>query len=113
MVIPGLYGVGAVPASGTNQYGSVVTRFIGFPRDNHVNVATNKKISWRRIRSLRYGNAAFTTGLGLEFDGSMANLGTRSKRYAMIVDDGTVTKLAVEDPGQFEVSAAEAILGAL
>ncbi len=59
------------------------------------------------------GNGDFTKALGLEMDGSGFGLGTRSQRYAMIVDDGTVTKLAVEDPGQFEVSAAEAILAAL
>ena len=46
-------------------------------------------------------------------DGSGFGLGTRSQRYAMIVDDGKVTKLAVEAPGQFEVSAAEAVLAAL
>ncbi len=59
------------------------------------------------------GNGDFTKALGLEMDGSGFGLGTRSQRYAMIVDDGTVSKLAVEDPGQFEVSAAEAILEAL
>lgn len=59
------------------------------------------------------GNGEFTKALGLEMDGSGFGLGTRSQRYAMIVDDGTVTKLAVEDPGQLDVSAAEAILGAL
>ncbi len=59
------------------------------------------------------GNGDFTKALGLEMDGSGFGLGTRSQRYAMIVDDGTVTKLAVEAPGQFEVSAAEAILEAL
>lgn len=59
------------------------------------------------------GNGEFTKAIGLEMDGSGFGLGTRSQRYAMIVEDGTVTKLAVEDPGQFEVSAAEAILAAL
>ena len=59
------------------------------------------------------GNGDFTKALGLEMDGSGFGLGTRSQRYAMIVEDGTVTKLAVEDPGKLEVSAAEAILEAL
>jgi len=59
------------------------------------------------------GNGEFTAAIGLEMDGSGFGMGTRSQRYAMIVDDGTVTKLAVEDPGQFEVSKAEAILEAL
>lgn len=59
------------------------------------------------------GNGDFTKALGLEMDGSGFGLGTRSQRYAMIVEDGVVTKLSVEAPGQFEVSAAEAILEAL
>ncbi len=59
------------------------------------------------------GNGEFTGTLGLEMDGSGFGLGTRSQRYAMIVEDGTVTKLAVEAAGQLEVSAAEAILAAL
>ncbi len=59
------------------------------------------------------GNGEFTAAIGLEMDGSGFGMGTRSQRYAMIVDDGTVTKLAVEDPGQFEVSKAESILEAL
>ena len=59
------------------------------------------------------GNGDFTKALGLEMDGSGFGLGTRSQRYAMIVEDGTVTSLAVEDPGQFEVSKAEVMLEAL
>jgi peroxiredoxin len=59
------------------------------------------------------GNGEFTSKLGLEMDGSGFGLGTRSQRYAMVVDDGVVTKLAVEEPGQFEVSKAESILAAL
>jgi len=59
------------------------------------------------------GNGEFTAAIGLEMDGSGFGLGTRSQRYAMIVDDGTVTTLSVEAPGQFEVSSAEAVLEAL
>ncbi|MCE2460789.1 MAG: peroxiredoxin [Pseudomonadales bacterium] len=59
------------------------------------------------------GNGEFTAAIGLEMDGRGFGLGTRSERYAMIVDDGVVTKLAVEAPGAFEVSKAEAILEAL
>ena len=58
------------------------------------------------------GNGDFTAAIGLEMDGRGFGLGTRSERYAMIVDDGVVTKLAVEAPGAFEVSKAEAILEA-
>jgi peroxiredoxin len=59
------------------------------------------------------GNGDFTKALGLEMDGSGFGLGTRSQRYAMIVDNGTVTKLAVEAPGKLDVSAAEAIIDSL
>lgn len=59
------------------------------------------------------GNGDFTAKLGLEMDGSGFGLGKRSQRYAMIVKDGVVEKLAVEAPGKFEVSSAEAVLSAL
>ena len=59
------------------------------------------------------GNGEFAKALGLEMDGSGFGLGTRSQRYAMIVDDGVVTKLNVEAPGEFEVSSAETVLAAL
>ena len=59
------------------------------------------------------GNGEFTAAVGLEMDGSGFGLGKRSQRYAMIVNDGKVTKLAVEAPGKFEVSSAEAVLKAL
>ena len=59
------------------------------------------------------GNGEFTQAIGLTLDGSSFGLGTRSERYAMIVEDGAVTKLAVEGPGKFEVSNAESILSAL
>lgn len=65
------------------------------------------------IQMVGDGNGEFTKAIGLEMDGSGFGLGTRSQRYAMIVEDGTVTKLAVEAAGQLEVSAAEAILEAL
>ena len=59
------------------------------------------------------GNAEFAKALGLEFDASGFGMGTRAQRFAMIVDDGTVTTLNVEEPGAFEVSSAEAVLAAL
>ena len=59
------------------------------------------------------GNGDFSKALGLDFDGSGIGFGVRSQRYAAIVEDGVVTKLAVEEPMKFEVSSAEAILGAL
>ena len=46
-------------------------------------------------------------------DGTGIGFGLRSQRFAMIVDDGVITHLGVEAPGQFEVSKAEAILAQL
>jgi peroxiredoxin len=59
------------------------------------------------------GNGDFTKAMGLEMDGSAFGLGTRSQRYAMIVDDGVITALNVESGPTFEVSSAEKILEAL
>ncbi|NIA72215.1 peroxiredoxin [Pelagibius litoralis] len=59
------------------------------------------------------GNAEFAKSLGLDFDASGFGMGTRAQRFAMIVDDGKVTTLNVEEPGAFEVSSAEAMLAAL
>ena len=59
------------------------------------------------------GNGTFAEACGLVMDGSGFGLGTRSQRYAMVVEDGVITKLAVEAPGAFEVSKAESILDSL
>jgi peroxiredoxin len=59
------------------------------------------------------GNAEFSNAVGLAFDGSGFGMGTRSQRYAMIVQDGVVEKLFVEKPMEFKVSSAEALLAAL
>ena len=59
------------------------------------------------------GNGDFTSALGLELDGRGFGLGTRSQRYAMIVDDGTVSLLNVEQGPGVDVSAAEIIMEAL
>jgi peroxiredoxin len=59
------------------------------------------------------GNADFTKAVGLEMDGSKFGMGTRSQRYSMVVDDGVVKELNVEQPGEFKVSAAEHMLGQL
>ncbi len=66
-----------------------------------------------KVMMLADGNATFTKELGLDMDGSGFGLGTRSKRYAMVVEDGVVKQLNVENPGAFEVSSAEAVLKAI
>jgi peroxiredoxin len=59
------------------------------------------------------GNGDFTAALGLELDGRGFGLGTRSQRFAMIVDDGTVTHLNVESGPGVDVSSAETMMGLL
>ena len=65
------------------------------------------------VLMLADGNADLTKALGLEMDGTGFGMGIRSQRYAMVIDDGVVTTLNIEEPGAFEVSSAEAILAAL
>lgn len=65
------------------------------------------------IMMLADGNGDFTTALGLDLDARGFGMGVRSQRYAMIVDDGTITLLNVEPGAGVDVSAAEVILAAL
>jgi peroxiredoxin len=65
-----------------------------------------------KIDFLADGGAEFTKAIGMDFDGSGAGLGVRSKRYSMLVDNGTVKNLNVEDaPGKCDISGGEALLG--
>lgn len=66
-----------------------------------------------KVRMVADGNGEFSKALGLDFDGSGIGFGLRCQRFAAIVDDGVVTKLAVEEPMKFDVSSADAILAAL
>jgi glutaredoxin/glutathione-dependent peroxiredoxin len=66
-----------------------------------------------KVLMLADGAAAFTKQLGLDLDLTGPGMGIRSKRYAMVVDNGVVKALSVEAPGAFEVSSADAILRAL
>ena len=59
------------------------------------------------------GNAELTRALGLELDASAYGMGIRSKRFAMLVEDGVVSQLFVEAPGEFRVSTAEHMLEAV
>ena len=66
-----------------------------------------------KVRMLADGNGDFTRAMGLEMDGSRFGMGKRSQRYAMVVDNGVVKALDVEEPGAFNVSSAEHVLGQL
>ena len=66
-----------------------------------------------KVVMLADGNGDFTRQLGLEMDATKFGMGQRSKRYAMIVDNGIVTALNVEEPGAFAVSSAEHVINQL
>ena len=74
--------------------------------------AWGKASNAEHLLMLADGNGTFTAALGLELDGTGYGMGTRSKRFAMIVENGVVTLLNV-DAGALEGSSAEAILAAL
>ena len=65
------------------------------------------------ITMLADGNAEYVKELGLEIDLSIAGMGIRGKRFAIIVDDGVATQVMLDEPGKFEVSSAESVLGSL
>jgi peroxiredoxin len=64
-----------------------------------------------KVLLLADGNGEFTRKLGLELDASKHGMGTRSKRFSMVVEDGKVVELNVEAPGEFKVSSAESTCG--
>lgn len=65
------------------------------------------------VLMLADGNGAFTQQLGLELDATAFGMGMRSKRFALVAEDGVVKQLFVEAPGEFKVSSAEHVLGNL
>ena len=65
------------------------------------------------IDMLADGNGDFVEALGLASDASAFGMGKRSQRFALVADDGIVTHLMVEAPGEFRVSSAESVLSQL
>lgn len=63
-----------------------------------------------KVAMLADGNGDFAKAIGLDMDGSKFGMGLRSQRYAMVIDNGTVSQLHVEGPGEFKVSSAEYVL---
>jgi peroxiredoxin len=78
--------------------------------DAFVMGAWSKSANASDITMLADGSADFAKALGLTMDASKFGMGLRSQRYAMIVDDGVVTALHVEAPGEFKVSSADHLL---
>jgi glutaredoxin/glutathione-dependent peroxiredoxin len=66
-----------------------------------------------KVVMLADGNGEYARALGLELDASKFGMGTRGKRFALVVDDGKLESVNIEEAGQFKVSAAEHVLGQL
>jgi peroxiredoxin len=78
--------------------------------DPFVMAAWNERDGSQDITMLADGNGAFAEAIGLTMDGSKFGMGQRSQRYSMIVNDGVVEQLNVEDPGEYRASSAEHML---
>lgn len=65
------------------------------------------------MRMVADGNAELARAMGLELDASAYGMGIRSKRFAMLIEDGVAAQVFVEAPGEFRVSTAEHMLEAI
>jgi len=75
--------------------------------------AWGKSAKADRILMLADGNGELTRALGLGLDATAFGMGQRSQRFALVADDGVVSDLFVEAPGEFRVSSAEHVLSSL
>jgi peroxiredoxin len=66
-----------------------------------------------KVLMLADGNGDYARALGLEMDGKGFGMGMRGQRFAIVVDKGVAKQVDIEAPGQFKVSAAEAVLAQL
>ena len=81
--------------------------------DAFVMSAWNKAAGSDAITMLADGNGDFVEALGLTMDASGFGMGKRGQRFSMVINDGVVEQLNVEEPGDFKVSSAEYMLGQL
>ncbi len=81
--------------------------------DAFVMGAWNKAQGSDDITMLADGNADFVNAVGLTMDGSGFGMGTRGQRFSMVINDGVVEQINVEEPGDFKVSSADHLLGQL
>ena len=75
--------------------------------------AWGKSAGAEKISMLADGNGEFATALGLEMNASAFGMGQRGMRFALVADNGVVTELYIEGPGEFHVSSAEHVLSQL
>jgi peroxiredoxin len=95
----------AIKAKGVN------TIAVTSVNDIFVMDAWKKAAAAEKLEFLADGNGEFAKAIDLSFDGSGNGLGTRSRRYSMLVDDGVVKTLNIEEaPGKVEVSGGDTLL---
>jgi len=104
--VPGyLANLGALKAKGIDEVWCVSVN------DGYVMAAWGRdQKAIGKIRFLGDGNADWAKKLGLDTDSSKWGMGTRMQRFSMLVDDGVVKQVNVEQPGKFEASNAETML---
>jgi peroxiredoxin len=78
--------------------------------DPFVMAAWGESAGSKDITMLSDGNCEFSEALGLAMDASKFGMGKRSQRYSMVVNDGAVEQLNVEEPGEYRASSAEHML---
>lgn len=78
--------------------------------DPFVMAAWGQSAGSEDITMLSDGNGQFAEALGLSMDASKFGMGKRSQRYSMVVNDGVVEQLNVEQPGEYQASSAEHML---
>jgi peroxiredoxin len=81
--------------------------------DAHVMKAWAKDQNAGDMLMLADGSADFSKAIGLDADFSKYGMGVRAQRFSMVVKDGVVKTLNVEEPGEYKVSSAETMLGQL
>lgn len=81
--------------------------------DVFVMAAWGKSAGADDVDMLADGNGEFVKALGLELDATGFGMGNRGQRFALVADDGVITHLFVEEGGDFKVSSAEHVLGAI
>ena len=100
-----LQNAGAIKAKGVDTIAVIAVN------DVFVMTAWQKSTNAETIDFLADGNGEFAKAIDLTFDGSGNGLGTRSRRYSMLVDDGVVKQLNIEEaPGKIDATSGEALL---
>jgi glutaredoxin/glutathione-dependent peroxiredoxin len=69
-----------------------------------------KATGGEKVEFLGDGNAEFAKAIDLAADMGPAGMGTRGRRYSMLVDDGVVKSINIDEPGKFEVSSGDKLL---